>query len=262
MHFLGFRLYAPLASFGDVAVGGLRPSLTAPTRSMILGLVAACLGIKRDDVDQQAKLEKVFGVATRTDSPGVLLADFHTAQAPDGPRRNVFLGRHGFQVGTRRDELSATYDRNGARHPLDTQLSQRHYRMDAAYAVCLWIRIEPSPWSLELLQKRFLQPVFAPFAGRKSAAIALPFEPTIVENDNPVEALRTLQFSLDPKIGKITRAARQRVYRWEGSWAGLSCDRTEMRRDSVLSRDRWQFLTREEHVFAEPYTGEARDVSL
>jgi CRISPR system Cascade subunit CasD len=260
MRFLGFRLYAPLASFGDVAVGERRPSLTAPTRSMILGLVAACLGIRREEADQQAELERALGVATRTDAPGTLLVDYHTAQSPDGARRAAFSKRHGVPIATRRDEVSATFEKDGAPHPLDTQLSQRQYRTDAAFAVCLWLRDDQSPWTPELLVDRLREPRFVPFAGRKAAALALPFEPTLVDATNPMEALRLLRFSLDRFVEKLTRSAKERVYRWEGDWPGLPSDRTEVRRDRVLSRARWQFLTRDEHVFTETRTEETRDV--
>ncbi|MEX2322042.1 MAG: CRISPR-associated protein Cas5, partial [Saccharospirillum sp.] len=39
MEFLVFRLYGPLASWGNTAVGGVRPTLAMPTRSAILGML-------------------------------------------------------------------------------------------------------------------------------------------------------------------------------------------------------------------------------
>ena len=47
--YLVFRLYGPLASWGQAAVGGDRPTGLQPTRSAILGLLGAALGIKRDN---------------------------------------------------------------------------------------------------------------------------------------------------------------------------------------------------------------------
>ena len=44
MGFLLFTLYAPMASFGEVAVGERRMSWSRPGRSAILGMVAARLG--------------------------------------------------------------------------------------------------------------------------------------------------------------------------------------------------------------------------
>jgi CRISPR system Cascade subunit CasD len=218
------------------------------------------LGIRRGDADPQAELERVVGVASRTDAPGALVVDYHTAQSPDRPRREAFFKRHGVPVATRRDEVRATFDKDGTPHGLDTQLSQRQYRADAAFAVCLWLRDARSPWTLEQLADRLRQPLFVPFAGRKAAALGLPFEPTLVDAANPVEALRSLRFSLDPLVEKVTRSTNERVFRWEGDWPDLPRDRTEVRRDRVLSRARWQFVTRDEHVFTETLTKEARDV--
>ncbi|MBI5510180.1 MAG: type I-E CRISPR-associated protein Cas5/CasD [Deltaproteobacteria bacterium] len=261
MHFVGFRLYAPLASFGDVAVGERRPSLTAPTRSMILGLVAGCLGIRRDQADEQAELERALGVATRTDAPGALLVDYHTAQAPDETRRKAFRKRQGVPIATRREELSATFDKDGTPHALDTQLSQRQYRTDAIFAVCVWLKHGDGPWTVESLAEALRRPVFTPYAGRKAAPLALPFEPALVEADSPVAALRQLRFSLDAHCAdRLARGSSERVYRWEGEWPGLTAERGEVRRDRVLSRTRWQFLTRDEHVLSETTSEEASDV--
>lgn len=256
MRFLGFRLYAPLCSFGDVAVGGQRPSLSAPTRSMVLGLVGACLGISRHDVDGQDELERCLGIATRTDAEGSLLVDYHTAQAPDAARIKAFTKREGRPPSTRLDEVSATFDRDGVRCPLDTQLSQRQYRVDAAYAVCLWLRGSAARWSLETIVDHLRMPRYVPFAGRKGAAIALPFEPSIVDAEEPVAALRSLRFTLDAVIETpVASKSRERTYRWEGEWQGLVPQRTDVRRDRVASRVRWQFLTRAEHVLTEAKEG-------
>jgi CRISPR system Cascade subunit CasD len=219
---------------------------------MVLGLLGSCLGVPRHDADGQAELERVLGVATRTDAEGCLLVDYHTAQAPDGPRIAAFRKRKGFPIATRREELSATFDKDGAPHHLGTQLSQRQYRMDAAFAACVWLREEDQArWPLEALAEHLRCPTYVPFAGRKAAAIALPFEPQLVEAADPVAALRALRFSLDPEIRRITGRSKECTYRWEGDWKGVTPARTETRRDRVASRARWQFLTREEHVLTE-----------
>lgn len=249
MRFLGFRLYAPLASFGDVAVGQRRPSLSAPTRSMLLGLLAGCLGIPRTESETHAELERAVGVATRTDSPGTLLVDYHTAQNPDDTRQKVWTKTHRRPPATRREELSCTVDRTGLQVALDTQLSTREYRTDAAFAVCVWLRDEQSPFSLDAFAEALKRPVFPPFAGRKAAVLALPFEPTIVEAPNPVAALQALTFSLDDTLRPLTKQAAPATFRWEGQWAGLKPTRTETRRDRSSSRARWQFEPRQEHVW-------------
>ncbi|MDD5036069.1 MAG: type I-E CRISPR-associated protein Cas5/CasD, partial [Methylococcaceae bacterium] len=84
--FLVFRLYGPLASWGDIAVGEQRPTTPHPSKSAILGLVAAALGIRRDENKRHQDLAAGYGYAVRVDAPGVLLRDYHTTQIPDSTK--------------------------------------------------------------------------------------------------------------------------------------------------------------------------------
>ncbi|MGL4603678.1 MAG: CRISPR-associated protein Cas5, partial [Iodobacter sp.] len=53
--YLVFRLYGAMASFGEIAVGELRHSAAYPSRSALLGLLGAALGIARsNEAGQQA----------------------------------------------------------------------------------------------------------------------------------------------------------------------------------------------------------------
>ena len=47
--YLVMRLYAPLASWGEIAVGEVRHSANYPSKSALLGLLGAALGVRRDD---------------------------------------------------------------------------------------------------------------------------------------------------------------------------------------------------------------------
>ena len=58
MRFLLFTLYAPMGSFGEIAVGERRMSWARPGRSAILGLVAAAQGVDRADEATMVKLVK------------------------------------------------------------------------------------------------------------------------------------------------------------------------------------------------------------
>lgn len=71
------RFSAPLQSWGDYSRFTRRDTRREPTKSGVVGLVAAALGRRReDDVQDIAALE--FGV--RIDRQGTLLRDFHTAK--------------------------------------------------------------------------------------------------------------------------------------------------------------------------------------
>src|ERR1700732_2783783 len=120
--FLTFALAAPIAAMGDLAVGERRGSWDRPGRSAVLGLIAACLGLDREDEAAHAALETGYGLALRRERIGPLLADYHTAQVP--PRQR------GRQFATRAEELAA--------NNLETILSRRDYRCDLLVLAALW----------------------------------------------------------------------------------------------------------------------------
>ena len=171
--FLVFRLYGPLASWGDIAVGEQRPTTPHPSKSAILGLVAAALGIRRDEEDRQQALAEGYGYAVRVDASGVLLRDYHTTQIPDSTSRLKHLL-------TRRDE---TRDRQN----LYTVLSTRDYRCEGLYTICLWLQDKIAP-SLEEIAAALRTPHFPLYLGRKSCPLALPVHPRCVQAETFEEA--------------------------------------------------------------------------
>lgn len=76
MSVLALRLAGPLQSWGSSSRFVRRNTEPMPTKSGILGLLAAAQGRRRTD-----PLEDLVGLrlAVRCDQPGVLLRDFHTA---------------------------------------------------------------------------------------------------------------------------------------------------------------------------------------
>jgi CRISPR system Cascade subunit CasD len=246
--FLCFRLHGPLASWGDIAVGERRPSAPHLSRSAVLGLVAGALGIRRDDADAWSELDRGVGFASRTDAPGELLIDFHTAQGPDekllraqaSDARKVGVPWH--RPATRRAELEFR------RQKLSTLLSSRQYRVDAVWTAALWLRSATSSWSLERLAEALRRPHFVPYLGRKSCPLDVPMEPQIVDAEDPVAAMGRATFHSDEFLEPTLRnGAGKATVQWEDAWPGLEPAQTSRRRDRVLSRARWQFAEREEH---------------
>lgn len=73
------RLAGPLQSWGIDSKFETRRTLPFPTKSGVIGLVAAALGYSRDDDESLKRLNSLrFGV--RIDREGELLRDFHTAK--------------------------------------------------------------------------------------------------------------------------------------------------------------------------------------
>jgi len=77
MSTLLLRLAAPLQSWGFASKFDTRDTTREPTKSGVIGLLAAALGRSRtDNLDDLKNL--YFGV--RIDQPGILLRDYHTAK--------------------------------------------------------------------------------------------------------------------------------------------------------------------------------------
>lgn len=247
--FLLFQLYGPLSAWGDIAVGGERPTVTHPGRSAILGMLAAAAGIRRDEEDKHLALERGYGMAVRMESAGTFLKDYHTTQVPP----QVAMKKH--PGTTRRDELLAlsSYQKINPKTS-GTILSNRAYRCDALYQIALWKR-EDTPFTLEYLIDCLNHPRFVLYLGRKSCPLALPLQAHIVAADTLVEAYNQAKFiSLQlflQEIGvkKIDLTGDQAISLfWDGEEAsGIQARETFIRRDAILSRSRWQFEERREH---------------
>src|SRR5687768_6196821 len=119
--FTVFTLAGPLASFGGVAGNERRGSLARPGHSLLVGLVAAALGIRRNEEARLAGLSGACRFAVRADASGQLLVDYHTVQTAKE--------RRGFRPQTRRALL--------AEGDLVTTLTEREYRTDVCFTVAL-----------------------------------------------------------------------------------------------------------------------------
>src|SRR5690606_10922665 len=119
--YLLLRLYGPMASWGEIAVGESRHSAVHPSRSALLGLTGAALGINRDEDDKQKALVDGSRFGIKLECVGSPLRDYHTIQVGVPPKK--------FQFRSRRQELMAD--------KVDTILSAREYRCDSLAVVAV-----------------------------------------------------------------------------------------------------------------------------
>ncbi len=231
---LVFRLYGPMASWGDVAVGTYRPTFDHPSKSAVMGLLAAAIGIRRDEDVKLRKLTESYDFAVRVDASGMMLRDYHTSQVPSSGS-----GRNKKYFATRKDELAAS------QKDMKTILSMRDYYCDAAYSVCLWSKSDDVPYSLENLAQKLKEPEFVLYLGRKSCPLAMPVDAKVVSGVNIQDVFGTMK--IDTLLGNLQKDDSMRLY-WEGGQnAGVPAMHTITRRDDPLSRRRWQFADRNEH---------------
>lgn len=133
MTVLLLRLAGPMQSWGVDSRFSRRETLRHPTKSGVLGLLAAAKGLRRTDPLQEL-LGLRFGV--RVDQPGVLMHDFHTA--------------HDW--------------RSGASMPLST----RYYLADAVFVAA----VEGDSALMETLDHAVRHPRFPLFLGRRSCPVS------------------------------------------------------------------------------------------
>jgi CRISPR system Cascade subunit CasD len=228
INYLLFQLYGPLASWGDIAVGEYRPSYAHPSKSAIVGLLAAALGIRRDEEERQNSLAAACSFAVRVDAMGGLLRDYHTTQVPSAKR--------GVTHYTRQSELAAD--------ELNTILSSRDYRCDAVYTIAITV-VENAPYSVEEISSALAKPVFTLYLGRKSCPLAMPLHPQIVSAATLRDALAAVPPAAE--LTEIISKTDTNVF-WEGDIeSGLACQQVITRRDEPRSRKRWQFSDRREN---------------
>ena len=234
-NYLLFQLYGPMASWGDIAVGVNRPSYDHPSKSAIMGLLAAALGIRRDEEEKHRELSESYNFAVAVHSSGTFLRDYHTVQVPSASSL-----KNQKYVLTRKEELGVEKDE------LNTILSSRDYYCDSCYTVVVWARNAENPYSLEVLVKKLKEPEFVLYLGRKSCPPSLPFEAKVVSGDNLEEVIKKAEFKCQEFLSLLKTPSQVRLY-WEGDESGMEPLHTISRKDSVLSRKRWQFADRKEH---------------
>ncbi len=243
MNHLIFTLYSPLQSWGTIAIGERRETFTHPSKSSILGLVGASLGIPRNTskphvIDQQhLELQNSLGFAVAIQQPGVLISDFHTTQVSKKNRTPL--------ISTRMDEIefSASNKPN-----ISNIISYRDYLCDAIFIICLWCKDSKSPISLEKISRTLKQPQGNLYLGRKSCPPALPLNPQIIEAKSLYDAFFYFKKRNPNEIifsNKIL--SNIKVYWDHYPNHGIENIREKnTRRDLILSRCRWQFQNRTE----------------
>lgn len=246
--YLLVQLYGPMASWGEIAVGESRHSAIQPSRSALLGLLGAALGIERADGAAQAALVRGYRFGVSLECSGSPLRDFHTIDVGHVPRKGRFRSR--------RQELLAGKP--------TTMLSSREYRCDSVARVAIEA-LPGAPVALADLAEALRRPHFSLYLGRKSCPLAVPLLPQCVSAETLRASFDQARFpsllamsERDPDQmwpGRTDRRyfrCRGKRYYWEdGMQSGMPHSFEHVRRDQPLSRSRWQFEPRREWVYLE-----------
>ncbi|NUF49294.1 type I-E CRISPR-associated protein Cas5/CasD [Gilliamella sp. ESL0250] len=230
-----FQIYAPLTSWGEHAIGEVRHSNDIPSRSALLGLVAAALGIRRED-NKVDTFNQHYNFAIRPfKANSSWFRDFQTVQAPRANKKQLLY--------TRFDEIR--------RNPneLETLLSQREYYNDIYYQIVM-TETKGAPYNVQQIQQALLTPVFPLYVGRKNSPLALPLSPVLYEGtlcDAFIFADKHYQqyHQRDPVISDLLNSVADEYY-WEhkDQDADFEIIKIQRRQDQPINRNHWYFEPR------------------
>jgi CRISPR system Cascade subunit CasD len=199
MSTLLLRLVGPMQSWGEQSRFVERDTGLEPTKSGVLGLVCAAMGVPRTDDTTLARLGALW-MGVRVDREGVVCRDYQTAGGGQWPGRK--------QYGVIKADGSTP----------DTVVSTRYYLSDAAFLVALG---GARDW-LERIQAALKNPVWPLCLGRKAFPPSEPvWLPEGVLEIGPIEALSSFRLISEPRRGarEDETGLRLRVV--------LECDRNE-----------------------------------
>lgn len=200
--FLCFTLEGPLASWGDIAPGEQRTSWTRPSKSAVLGLVAAALGFTRSEEARLATLHDELGFAVLAEQPGLPVTEFQTEQRPTSPGLNSFRRTHGRAPATRGEALEID--------DIATSISRRSLHIGARHRILLWSK-GGAPENLDVIASALERPVFALFLGRRAYAPSRPLAPQIMEAVTLEEALAVYLIADDARLALRTLAPKRKT---------------------------------------------------
>lgn len=132
-----------------------------PTRSAILGMLGAALGITRDNYAELFTLSEKIKVAVQVNNTGEKMVDYQTVQAFRSPHGKIQKG---------------------------TKPTYREYWCDSEHTFAITADIA----TIELLANKVKRPEFTLFQGRKSCPLTRPLFETVINSDNPANGLKQL----------------------------------------------------------------------
>ena len=200
------KFSGPLQSYGTSSHFQTRYTDNYPSKSAVLGLLAACLGYRRDEEEKLRELS-TLKFAVRIDQQGGLLKDYHIAIT----------------------------DKEIVEKP-QTYVTNRYYLEDALFVVALSGMDE----LIDTLTKAIKSPYFQPFMGRRSLPVPVDFFLGVSAEDI-LDSLRNLPWQAAPWYKKkkrkqgIGEKISLEVYADEEILKDEKISRSKLRRDIPIS---------------------------
>ena len=164
---LAFYIDAPMQSWGASSKFQYRETNPFPTKSALVGVIAAALGIDKHGADEATSLQSIVDLKLtvvrldRSTKKASRFTDFHTVGGGYNKNRSLW------------DKMSIPQKASGA--PFGTVITRRSYLSDTTFAAIL----EGHAESLQHVQAALLDPTWGVWFGRKTCLPASPLTPTI-----------------------------------------------------------------------------------
>ncbi|MBC8737218.1 type I-E CRISPR-associated protein Cas5/CasD [Paraburkholderia sp. UCT31] len=213
--FLIFQLKAPLSSFGS-SVGEMRLSDKQPRKSAVTGLLAAALGIRREQTEAFQRLASSLHMAVCVLKEPLKLLDFHTVQSP--------VNREADSRAEQIAELEVKQRSKGGYS--GTIVTRREYLQDGHWLVA----VPGDASTLHDLAEALSFPAFTLYLGRKSCALSAYTAPLLIDTEFAEDALR--------QWAQRTGATlpREAALYWDGRVACKASPLAKIRKSDVRTR--------------------------
>lgn len=195
MRTIVLKFAGPMQSWGTDSHFNVRHTDLYPSKSAVIGMVAAALGFKRDD-ERIGFLDSMH-FSVRVDQPGRITKDYHTAHSTNGRKNTVYV-------------------------------TTRYYLEDAVFTVALGI--DDLSQAEEILEGLH-NPYFQLSMGRRSFPIPADFIVGVYDQ-KPLDVLKNIPWQAADWYKRMSkREIRLSVYTDDADAKGL----TRIRKDRLLS---------------------------
>lgn len=234
--YLIFHLCGPMASWGNIAAGSYRSTDDHPTKSAVIGILCAALGIEREDQEKQSLLTDAYDMICVSACNSTLVVDYHTTAS------NSVEG-----ATNRNEEINGILGDRKVEGKKNTILSNRDYICNGYYTIFISDR-GTAAYSLKDLKDALGRPKYTLYLGRKSCPVSMPVVADIKTFGSMKEAIVSERFKPFIDNGMISDVSKSRVFStYESNDRSMNVIQTILRRDEPGNRSNWTFVPRNEY---------------
>ncbi len=204
------KFAGPLQAWGTNSHFETRYTDRYPSKSAVIGILAASLGYRRNETENICKLN-ALDYAVRIDQPGTLLRDYHIAMR--------YLDESRLMKKVSPDRNNRTY------------VTNRYYMQDAVFVVAVG-SAEVS--LMDSIEEALKSPYFQPFLGRRSLPLNADFYLTST-NEDVIKSLKNLSWQASKWYQNSFRNKNKVNLDIYADSDLIETSKSEMKRDLVLS---------------------------